>query len=153
MLRRPTSSLSAASRRLIHERHVVGAGILATIGLLFFAAVVAALAMRGVRVSPTVAERFALLTAAAPYAIVLAVLHGLIAYFAASAYDRVRSFAMWFAASGAVIGLAIAVGIALHILRFEGSWPGPGWDAVAGLVLLASAYAVASALLMGSERR
>jgi hypothetical protein len=133
-------------------RQFAGAALLAFIALVFFALVVAALAIRN---NPgRSAQDAAILTSIAPYAIALAVAHGIVAHFAMSANPLARRVALVFAAIGVIVS---SIGAALVWAGFDPfAAPGPhpiAWDGVAIMLVIAMLYGTAAVLLWEGEPR
>jgi hypothetical protein len=133
-------------------RQFAGAALLAFIALVFFALVVAALAIRnnGVRS----AQDAAILTGIAPYAIALAVAHGIVAHFAMSANPLARRVALVFAAAGVIVAGIGAAAVWSGFDPFARPGPHPiAYDGIAIMLVIAILYGVAAVLLWEGEPR
>jgi hypothetical protein len=135
------------------HRQVAGACVLASIAFIYFAIVVAAVALRSDPGPVDVAD-VSLLAAIAPYAIALAVAHGLLAHFAMSPDELARRAAFVFAAAGALVSVLAAVGVILGVDSFLGGGRSHGiaWDGVGILGVIAAVYVVAAVLLRRDDR-
>lgn len=132
-------------------RQFAGAALLAFVAMVFFALVVAALAIRnnGVRN----AEDAAILASIAPYAIALAVSHGIVAHFAASANPLARRVALVVAAMGVSVSGIGAAAVWAGFDPFATGSHSIAWDGVAIMLVIAMLYGVAAVLLWGGEPR
>ena len=127
---------------------MAGAALLAFVAFIFFALVIAAVAIRG----RAPAQDVAMLAGFAPYAIALALVHGLVAHFAMSANQLAQSIAFIFAVIGTVMATAatIAVAAGFDPIARTGS-SGTSWAGVGILVMVAAVYAAAAYLLRSSD--
>jgi len=131
-------------------RQFAGAALLAFIALVFFALVIAALAIRGN--GGRSAQDAAILTSIAPYAIALAVAHGIVAHFAMSANPLARRVALVFAVIGVIVSAIGAAAVWSGFDPFAGPGPNPvAWDGVAIMLVIAILYGAAAVLLWEGE--
>jgi hypothetical protein len=132
-------------------RRAAGGGLLALVGLAFVGVVIGGWGLRDLAGTAGSATGLAAL---APYAVGLAVVHGLIAQWAIASPRTGRRFAMRFAIGASVIAGVAALAIDMGLSPFRGAQLASevAWDVMAILVAASLVYATAAALLARAVR-
>jgi hypothetical protein len=132
-------------------RQLAGAAVLAVIAFVYFAIVLAALAVRG---NIGHDKEASLLSDLAPYAIALAVMHGLVAHFAMGRNPAAHVIGALISAAGAALSVIAFVAAMSGVDLFGvGTSVTVPWHAAVVLTILATLYVVAANLLYTRDPR